>query len=136
MLPRFLDTNILLRYLIGDSPEQAECALNLLMRVERGEEKVFTSSLVIFEAVFTLQKFYKVPRQQIAEQILSIISMRSLHLPDKSVYHRAFNLYISHNISFADAYNAAYALEEEQPTIYSWDTDFDKIDGITRIEPT
>lgn len=135
MQPRFLDTNILLRYLVGENDEQAERSLNLLMRIERGEEKVFTSSLVIFETVFTLQKFYKVPRQEIAEQILNIISMRSLQLPDKSIYQRAFHLYISKNISFADAYNAAYALEEERPVIYSWDTDFDKIDGITRLEP-
>jgi len=134
-MTRFLDTNILLRYLIGDSNEQAERSLHLLLRVERGEEKVFTSSLVIFETVFTLQKFYKVPREKIAGQLLAIISMRNLQLPDKNVYSRAFDLYISKNISFADAYNAAYALDLEQPTIYSWDTDFDKIEGITRLEP-
>lgn len=134
-MSRFLDTNILLRYLVGDNSEQAQRSLNLLLRVENGEEKVFTSSLVIFEIVFTLQKFYKVPRQEIAEHLLNIISLRNLQLPDKNVYYRAFDLYISINISFADAYNAAYALDLEQPIIYSWDTDFDKIAGITRIEP-
>ncbi len=135
MSPRFLDTNILLRYLIGDCEEQAERSLKLLMRVEHGEEKVYTSSLVIFEVVFTLQKFYKLSRQEIAERLLDIISMRNLQLPDKSVFYRAFDLYISKNISFADACNAAYAIDQELPTIYSWDTDFDKIDGITRMEP-
>ena len=135
MIPRFLDTNILLRYLTGDNHQQAERSLRLLLRVENGEEKVFTSSLVIFETVFTLQKFYKVPRQEIAEQILNIISLRNLQLPDKSVYYRAFDLYISTNISFEDDYNAAYTIDQEQPVIYSWDTDFDEIDGITRVEP-
>jgi predicted nucleic acid-binding protein len=135
MQPRFVDTNILLRYLVRDNQEQAERSLNLLLRVERGEEKVYTSSLVIFETVFTLQKFYKVPRQDIAEQLLTIISLRNFHVPEKDVYRRAFNLYISKNIPFGDAYNAAYALEEEQPVVYSWDKDFDKIDGITRVEP-
>jgi len=132
----FLDTNILLRFLTRDDEGKAQQALGLLLRVERGEEKVITSPLVIFETIYTLQSFYKVPRQLIKEQILSIISLRSLHLPDKNLYHRAFDLYVTKNISFADAYNAVYMLAEEVSYIYSWDRDFDKIVGITRIEPT
>jgi uncharacterized protein len=132
----FLDTNILLRFLTRDDEGKAQQALDLLLRIERGEEKVITSPLVIFETIYTLQRFYKVPRQRIKEQILSIISLRSLHLPDKNLYHRAFDLYITKNISFADAYNAVYMQAEEVSQIYSWIRDFDKIDGITRLEPT
>jgi predicted nucleic acid-binding protein len=105
------------------------------MRVERGEEKVITSPLVIFETVYTLQSFYKVPRQTIKEQVLAIISMRSLQLPDKNIFYQAFNFYVTKNISFADAYNAAYMLAEGISNIYSWDKDFDKIEGIGRLEP-
>jgi predicted nucleic acid-binding protein len=135
MEKRFLDTNILLRYLTRDDENKAQRALSLLLKVEQGEEKLITSSLVIFETVFTLQSFYKVPRQRIKELVLPIVALRNLHLPDKNVYYQAFNLYITKNISFTDAYNAAYMLYEEVSSIYSWDTDFDKIDGITRIEP-
>ena len=131
----FLDTNILLRFLTRDDEQKAQQALNLLMRIERSEEKVITSPLVIFETIYTLQSFYKVPRQHIKEQVLAIISLRSLHLPDKSLYYRAFDLYVTKNISFADAYNAVYMQSEEISNIYSWDRDFDKIDGITRLEP-
>lgn len=135
MSPRFIDTNILLRYLTRDDEQKARCALNLLMRVERGEEKVITSSLVIFETVFTLQSFYKVPRPRIKELVLAIISLRGLHLPGKNIYYQAFDLYVTKNISFADAYNAAYMLSEKISHVYSWDTDFDKIEGIARLEP-
>ena len=135
MPPCFLDTNILLRYFTRDDERKAQQALNLLMRVERGEEKVITSSLVIFETVFTLQSFYKVPRQRIRELVLSIISLRGLQLPGKNVYYQAFDLYVTKNISFADAYNAAYMLSERVSSIYSWDTDFDRIEGIVRMEP-
>ncbi len=131
----FLDTNILLRYLTRDDERKAQRALNLLMRIEQGEEKVITSSLVIFETVYTLQSLYKVPRPIIKEQILSIISMRNLSLPDKSLYYQAFNLYVTKNISFADAFNAAYMLAERVPNVYSWDRDFAKIEGIVRLEP-
>ncbi len=131
----FLDTNILLRYLTRDDEAKALSALHLLMRVEQGEEKIITSSLVIFETIFTLQSFYKVPRQQIKELLLPIISLKNLQLPDKIVYYHAFDLYVSKNISFADAYNAAYMLSHQVSNVYSWDTDFDKIENITRLEP-
>jgi len=131
----FLDTNILLRFLTRDDEQKAQQALNLLLRIERGEEKAITSSLVIFETIYTLQSFYKVPRQHIKEQVLSIISLRSLHLPDKNLFHQALDLYVTKNISFADAYNAAYMQSEEVSNIYTWDRDFDRIDGITRLEP-
>ncbi len=131
----FLDTNILLRYFTREDEQKAQHALNLLMRVERGEEKVITSSLVIFETIFTLQSYYKVPRQRIKELVLPIISLRGLHLPGKNIYYQAFDLYVTKNISFADAYNAAYMLSEQVSSIYSWDRDFDKIKGIVRLEP-
>ncbi len=113
----------------------ARQAFDLLIRIERGEEKVITSSLVIFETAFTLQSFYKVPRREIKELLLPIISLRGIQLPEKSVFYKAFDLYVHQNISFADAYNAAYMISEEISSIYSWDKDFDKIDGVVRIEP-
>jgi predicted nucleic acid-binding protein len=131
----FLDTNILLRFFTGDDSQKAQQALNLFMRIERGEEKVITSSSVIFETVYTLQSFYKLARGEIKDKLLPIISMRGVHLPDKGVYYRAFDLYVTKNISFADAYNAAYMISEEIFNIYSWDRDFDKIEGIVRLEP-
>ena|SRR5579863_481566 len=135
MPPIFVDTNILLRYLTRDDEQKAQRALNLLVKVEQGEEKVVTSSLVIFETIFTLQHSYKVSRQQIRELILPIIALRGLHLPGKNIYYQAFDFYITKNISFADAYNAAYMLSEGISNIYSWDKDFDRIEGVVRLEP-
>ncbi|HLH60209.1 MAG TPA: PIN domain-containing protein [Ktedonobacteraceae bacterium] len=131
----FLDTNILLRFLTGDDKQKAQKALNLFMRIERGEEKVITSSSVIFEAVFTLQKMYKLSREEIRDKILPIISLRGVHLADKGLYYRAFDIYVNKNVSFVDAYNAAFMISEEIFNIYSWDTGFDKIEGIVRLEP-
>src|ERR1700676_1245181 len=113
MQPCFIDTNILLRYFTRDDEQKAQRVLQLLLRVERGEEKVITSSLVIFETVFTLQKFYKEPKARIKELVLPFITLKGLQLPSKHIYHRAFDLYVTKNISFADAYNAAYMLAKE-----------------------
>ena len=53
-MARFLDTNILVRYLIRDDEEKALACLTLLERAGRGEEKLVTSDLVIAEVVWVL----------------------------------------------------------------------------------
>ena len=135
MVTRFLDTNILIRYLTRDDEAKAERALALFQRIELGEEKVVTSPLVIFETVFTLQKHYKVSRLQIRDSIRDIIGLRGVQLANKKTYERALDLFVAHNISFADAFNAAYMAWQRTTEIYSWDEDFDRIDGIVRVEP-
>ncbi|MBI2303643.1 MAG: PIN domain-containing protein [Chloroflexi bacterium] len=132
---RFLDTNVLIRYFTRDDEEKARQALALLARVERGDEKVITSPMVIFETVFTLQKGYQVPRSDIRRLVSAIIALRGLQLQRKNLYYRAFDLYVDHNISFADAYNAAYMEERGATDIYTWDTDFDKLEGVAHLEP-
>lgn len=132
---RFIDTNTLLRYLTNDDPDKAQASLALLTRIARRQEEAVTSSLVIFEVVFTLQRGYKVPRERIKALVEPIVSLRGLKLPGKRVYSRAFDLYTTHNVSFADAYNAAYMEQQRITEIYTWDSDFDTLPGITRVEP-
>ena len=132
---RFLDTNLLIRYFTRDDEEKAQKVLKLLKRVERGEERVITSPLVLFEIVFTLQSFYGVPREKIKELLSPIIELRGLKLSNKEIYQLALDIYTEKNISFADAFNAAFALKKGIKEIYSYDEDFDKIEGIRRVVP-
>lgn len=136
MSPRFLDTNILLRYFTRDDEEKAKRVLALLQRVERAEERVETSLIVIFETVYALERVYHVPREQIRQLIIDVIRMRGIHLPGKDLCRAALIVYEENKeLSFADAYHAVYMQEKGIPEIYSWDTDFDDLDWVHRVEP-
>ena len=135
MPTRFLDTNPLIRYFTRDDPAKAAQVLALLERVERGEERVALSPLVVFECVFVLQHTYKLPRRMIGEAIGDVISLRGVQLPNKRLYVEALGLYVATSLSFADAYNASYMVAQKLTEIYSWDADFDKVPGLTRVEP-
>ncbi|NYT00236.1 MAG: type II toxin-antitoxin system VapC family toxin [Methanocellales archaeon] len=133
---RFIDTNLLLRYLTKDDEEKAQKVLNLLKKVEKNEEKVIASSLVIFETIFTLESYYKISRQEIKNLLAPILNLRGLRLQDKEVYQEALDLYTQQKkISFADAFNATFAIKNGVKEIYSYDTDFDKLEQIKRITP-
>ena len=133
---RFLDTNVLLRYFTGSDQEMAEAARRLLAAIERGEEKVVTSALVVFETVFTLQRTYGVPREKVRAMVGDIISLPGIQFAEKQLCVEALGVYVERNISFADAYTAALMNARGITEIYSWDTDFDRIPGVARVVPT
>jgi predicted nucleic acid-binding protein len=130
-----MDTNILLRLFDDENEEMSREAGALITRVERGEERVATSSLVIFEVAFTLHSFYRLPRSRISEILRYLISLRGLELPGKHVFAQAIDIYASTSVSIGDAYNAAFMQSRGLHEIYSWDRGLDRIAGLVRIEP-
>lgn len=63
MVGVFLDTNILLRHVLADHPEQSPRATGYLQRVEQGEVITRIAETVVFEAVFTIERQYGRPKQ-------------------------------------------------------------------------
>jgi predicted nucleic acid-binding protein len=130
----FLDTNILLRHLRQDDPVLAAKATAILTRVEQGELIVRTSDTVIFETVFTLQRFYKVPPDQIAQAVLPIIELPGIILPGKRAFRQVFELYRTTSLGFADCYHAVLTRRWKLTEILTFDQGFDRLPGITRRE--
>jgi predicted nucleic acid-binding protein len=132
---RFIDTNLFIRYFTRDDEEKAEAVLKLLKRVEKNEERIITSPLVIFELVFTLGSYYKVPRREIKEIMQPVFNLRGLRLDYRDVFEAALELYSQSNLSFTDAFNACFMNKREIEEIYSFDRDFDQLEGIKRVVP-
>ncbi len=135
MSPAFLDTNVILRHLLADHPEQSPRATAYLERVERGEVQVYLADTVVFEVVFTLQRHYRQPKGKIRDAILPLIELPGVILPGKRQYRQVFELYVSLNVPFADAFHAVLAKRLKADGIVSYDKDFERIPGITRLAP-
>jgi predicted nucleic acid-binding protein len=131
----FVDTNILLRHLLDDHPEQSPRATAYLDRVERGEIQVRTADTVIFETVFTLQRQFHQPRSKIRDALLPLIELPGIVLPGKRRLRRAFDLYVNLNLSFADAYHVVLVERWGLNEIVTFDRGFDRVPEIRRREP-
>ncbi len=106
-----------------------------MIAIEQGEEQVQTSQVVVLEAVFTLQKFYRLPLVEVRDKLLPLIQLPGIRLEQKDLFEPVFDLAIEQNIDFQDAFNVVIMRSLQLSEIYSWDRHFDRIDGITRIEP-
>jgi len=51
------------------------------------------------------------------------------------MYQQALDTYAKEDISFTDAFDATFILKKGIKEIYSYDEDFDKIEGIKRTTP-
>jgi predicted nucleic acid-binding protein len=133
----FLDTNVILRYLLRDDEIKAQRCLELLEKAEKREINLRTTDLVIAELVWILESptTYDLPRDRIRDLLLPVILLPGLKLPGKKQYRRIFELYVDQNIDFIDAYNATHMEKRRLSQIYSYDSDFDRIAGISRAEP-
>jgi predicted nucleic-acid-binding protein len=64
-----VDTNILVRFLVGDDTEQAHKVYKLFKRAEEDGDELFVSTLVILELIWVLESVYEIARSDILDSI-------------------------------------------------------------------
>lgn len=125
--PHLVDTNILLRYLIGDDPPKAAKATALMESAEEGSEEIEIPPVIVAEMIWTLEKFYQIPRDTIAEKLLVMFSFKGVKGPEKKIILAALHSYASLKIDFVDCYLAARAVDQKIP-VYTFDKkDFNRL---------
>ena len=134
--PPFVDTNILLRFVLGDVPDQFTQTHAFFSAIAAGSVTAQLSGTIIFECVFVLQSRYAVTRASIQSALLPILALEHLIVPHREIYPDVFDLYLARrSLSFADCYHAVLAQHLGCTEIISFDRGFDRIPGLTRIEP-
>ncbi len=127
----FLDTNVIIRHLTGDPPEQAARATAALASAER----LLLANLVVAECVYVLESFYDVQRTQVAELMRAAIALPSISVLDAPTLRRALEVYETDRLDFAEAYLVAHAETTGIAAVLTFDRAVDRIQSITRIEP-
>lgn len=130
-----LDTNVILRHLLGDHPDQSPSATAFIKRVQDGEIEVHTADTVVFEAACTLDRYYKRLRGDIRDVLLPLLELPGIVLPGKRRYRKVFDIYVERRVSFADAYHVVLAEHQKVDQIVSIDRGLDWVPGAYRIEP-
>lgn len=131
----FMDANVILRYLTGDPPEMAEAALRTLTAAQRGKVRLLLTPITVAEVVWVLESFYGHPRAQVAQTLTQFLRADGVEVESLDLLIEALALYHKHNLDFADALLATVARRKGPPVVYSFDRDFDRVAGFTRLTP-
>ena len=128
----FVDTNILIRHLTGDPPEQASRATRYLEQAEQ----LLLPDLILAEVAYVLESYDEVERSQVAEALRSILAFRAIRVVDAALLYRAVELYEVEWLDFAAAYLVATAERTGVGVVASFDRGIDRVGTIRREEPS
>jgi predicted nucleic acid-binding protein len=128
----FVDTNVLVRHLTGDPPEQAARASRFLAQAD----ELLLTDLVLAEVVYVLESFYEAPRAQVAELARAVIAFPAMVVLDPAVLLRAIEVYELHRLDFAESYLVAQAERSGVGAVASFDRTIDRVTTVRRLEPT
>ena len=136
MTELFVDTNVFLRFLTNDDPVKAKKAEALFRAAVDGKKRLRTSLLVIAEIIWTLESFYQVPKDEIADKISVLLNTPNLTCHEAPLIRQALDLYAGLNIDFIDSYHAIYLKDESIKQIASYDRKhFGRLKWLELIQP-
>lgn len=117
-----IDTNIILRLLIGDIPIQYQQAKKLFKEVETGLSQAYISILVINEFIWIMEHFYEQKRlfyMPVFRQLLSLKQIHTLEIK-KTVLLQLLEIFEKENLDFTDQY-LLYLAKDKQMSVFSND---------------
>jgi predicted nucleic-acid-binding protein len=124
-----IDTNVVLRFLLDDHPIFSPKAKRFMQAVFNKERASALPAVVLVECVYVLEKFYRVPRSDIADNLSRLLTCPGIVNSDKATLLKALNLYSHAGADIVDGILAASS--SEQSPIVSFDKDFRKLKAHT-----
>ena len=124
----FLDTSMVVRYLIRDVPEMAERAAAVI----NGDEDLRIIGVVLAEVGHVLRSVYLLPRELVVDYLVAFVRKQNIycHELDKGIVLQALLMCrASGLISIADSMIWAAARSSGRNVVYSFDQRFPR-DGI------
>ena len=130
------DTNVLVRFLTADSPEQSPAAERAIEAATSGRLTVVVTDVVVAEVAFVLTSVYALAERDVADRLIALLSLPGIECSGPDTLLDALRLWGGGRLDFVDAYLAALDRSNDFTSVLSFDRDFDQIDGVVRVEPT
>ena len=128
-----LDTNVLIRYLTRDNPEQAEAARALLQGLTT-DNPGFICREVVIEVVWVLERSYRFSRERIANIVVELVATDTLVIEDDNDVAQADAAYRQGSADFSDLMILSAANRVGAQPLYTFDRQFARLDGTELVE--
>lgn len=98
-----IDTNIIIRFLVGDHEEHLVESTRIFEDIESGQLEVEILDVVLMEAFFVLIKFYELPKAEVVADLKAILAMEGIINSNKVILFEALSMFLEKNMDFVDA---------------------------------
>jgi predicted nucleic acid-binding protein len=109
-----VDTNVILRFLLADIPHLYERATEIFQQMEEGKRRLLLTDLVLSECVWVLEKYYTIPKKEVAEKLTAFtLGDQLLTQTPKTIISTALHLWSTSSLDWTDAFLVAKVTTEE-----------------------
>lgn len=70
-----LDTNVVVRFLVGDDPVQAQKVYSLFKEAEKNRQEFYVSILVVLEVIWVIESVYHIKREKLLASLGDLTKM-------------------------------------------------------------
>jgi len=124
------DTNVILRYLLGDEPNLYKKASDFFEMVRLGEEKAIILESILVECIYVLIKFYKIPKEEVIDKLKGLLQYKGIVNEDKIELIEAISIFAEKNLDIVDCILCAKA-KIQNKILVTFD---EKLKKLIRIE--
>jgi len=126
-----IDTNVILRYLLGDHAELSHKAEAFMLDISEGTKRAEIFDVVIVECIYVMEKYYQIPKSKISTKLSGILNFSGIVNSDRSEILEALLKYSSTNIDIVDCILAAHSSTKK--VVVSFDKDMKKLKAVSEI---
>lgn len=128
---RGLDTNVLVRFLTRDDPEQAEAVYALFERAEAERTRFHVSGIALCELVWVLRSRYRLPRKEICSALEFLLGVGLLEIQHRDLAILALEDFRKGKADFSDYFIGWQNRRAGCEDTLSFDGDLDGTPGFT-----
>ncbi len=96
------DSNVIIRYLINEDNELARNASDIIDDIYHGLKKILIPEAVIAECVFVLLDVYKIPKIDIADNLIDLLNYKGVINEDKEHLIESLETFKNYNLHMVD----------------------------------
>lgn len=124
-----LDTNVLIRYLVADNPEQSEAARALIDQLTP-DNPAFICREVVIETAWVLERSYRFPRTRIADALMDLTASDSLTVENSDDVVVAAHRYRQGGVGFSDLMILAASERVGATPLHTFDRQLGQMRGV------
>ena len=127
-----LDTNVIIRYLVADVPDQAKAARSLIEQLTP-DNPGFICREVVIETAWVLERSYRFPRSRIAEALMDLAASDSLVVENAEDVVAAAHRYRQGGVGFSGLMILAAAEWAKALPLYTFDRRLGRVRGVVGV---
>ena len=116
-----IDTNILIRFLLGDDALQAKTVYKIFKKAESEKNELFVPLLVVLEMIWVLESVYEIPRMEILSAISDLLLMPILKFEQQPVLQQLIHSAKGNTFDLSDLLIAHSAAMNGCKTVITFD---------------